>query len=79
MANVTYEVVEHDGGWAYKVNGVFSETFRTHDEAHAAAETAASEQQRAGEDEPIEYQDEDGRWKVENASGEDRPSADVKD
>ena len=25
---VTYEVVEHDGGWAYRVNGVYSETFR---------------------------------------------------
>ena len=25
MAQVTYEIVEHDGGWAYKVDGVFSE------------------------------------------------------
>ena len=24
MAKVTYEMVEHDGGWAYRVNGVFS-------------------------------------------------------
>ena len=79
MAQVTYHVVEHDGGWAYKVGDVFSETFRTRDDAHAAAATAAAEQQRAGEDEPIEYQDADGKWKVEAAKGEDRPSVDVDD
>jgi hypothetical protein len=27
MPNVTYEIVQHDGGWAYKVDGVFSESF----------------------------------------------------
>ena len=79
MAQVTYHVVEHDGGWAYKVGDVFSETFRTRDDAHAAAETAAAEQQRGGEDEPIEYQDERGEWKVESAKGDDRPSVDVDD
>ena len=25
MTKITYEVVEHDGGWAYRVDGVFSE------------------------------------------------------
>ena len=25
MSHVTYKIVEHDGGWAYKVDGVFSE------------------------------------------------------
>ena len=24
MTQVTYEIVEHDGGWAYRVDGVFS-------------------------------------------------------
>lgn len=28
MVMVKYEVVEHDGGWAYKVDGALSETFR---------------------------------------------------
>ena len=37
MTTVTYEVVEHDGGWAYKVGDVFSETFPTHDDALDAA------------------------------------------
>ena len=79
MSTVTYSVVQHDGGWAYKVGGVFSETFRTREDAHAAAEIAAAEQQRAGDDEAIEYQDVDGRWKVETAKGGDRPSVDIDD
>ena len=79
MTNVTYKVVEHDGGWAYKVGDVFSETFRTHDDAHAAAEIAASEQTSPGEAEAIEYQDAKGRWRVEDAKGDDRPSTDVSD
>ena len=29
MSQIVYEIVEHDGGWAYKLNGVFSETFPT--------------------------------------------------
>ncbi len=79
MADVTYEIVEHDGGWAYKVDGVFSETFRTQQDAHDAAEIAANEQRRGGDDEVIEYQDEAGRWKVETATGGDRPIPHVED
>jgi hypothetical protein len=41
MSHVTYTVVEHDGGWAYKVGDVFSETFLSRQAAHAAAERAA--------------------------------------
>ena len=77
MTEVHYHIVEHDGGWAYKVGDVFSETFPGHDDAKDAAERAAAEQQRAGESEAIEYQDADGEWKVEDARGDDRPSADV--
>ncbi|HVK91864.1 MAG TPA: DUF2188 domain-containing protein, partial [Mycoplana sp.] len=33
MSTVKYEVVEHDGGWAYKVGDVFSEPFPSHAEA----------------------------------------------
>ena len=40
MAKLTYKIVEHDGGWAYKVGSTFSETFRTHQEALRAAEIA---------------------------------------
>ena len=44
MDKVIYEIVEHDGGWAYRVNGVFSEPFPSHDLARQAAERAAAEQ-----------------------------------
>ena len=30
MTKVIYHVVEHDGGWAYKFNDVFSEPYPTH-------------------------------------------------
>jgi hypothetical protein len=60
MSNVTYEIVEHDGGWAYKVDGVFSEPFPTHAEALAAARAAAQEQEIPGHTETIEYEDAKG-------------------
>jgi Uncharacterized protein conserved in bacteria (DUF2188) len=77
MAHVIYDVVEHDGGWAYKVGGTFSETFGTRDEAVQAAKSAAAEQQVAGETQGIEYEDADGEWHGEVAKGDDRPQTEV--
>lgn len=77
MTTVVYEVVEHDGGWAYKVDGVFSESFPSHDAAHRAAERAAREQGVAGETTGITYEDAQGRWHEEVAEGGDRPSTEV--
>jgi hypothetical protein len=77
MANVHYEIVEHDGGWAYKAGDVFSEPFPTHDQARDAAERAAAEQIVPGETESIEYQDRAGDWHEEVSQGNDRPGADV--
>ena len=79
MTEVVYEIVEHDGGWAYKANGVFSETFPTHAAARKAAEAAAAEQRVPGTTEAIEYEDEKGRWHSETARGSDRPITEVKD
>jgi Uncharacterized protein conserved in bacteria (DUF2188) len=73
MPDVTYEIVQHDGGWAYEVDGVFSETFQTHAEAVAAAQAAAEEQDVPGHTETIEYEDDKGKWHTETASGRDRP------
>ena len=70
MPKVTYEIVQHDGGWAYKVNGVFSEPFSTHAEALAAARAAAEEQEIPGHT---------GKWHTETARGRDRPHTVVKD
>jgi Uncharacterized protein conserved in bacteria (DUF2188) len=79
MSHVTYKVVEHDGGWAYKVGDVFSETFPTHETAYAAAERAAQEQRAPGSRGPIEYEDSSGKWHEEQESSDDRPDTDVKD
>ena len=79
IAKITYEVVEHDGGWAYRVNGVFSEAFPTHALAHEAAERAAQEQVVTGETTDISYEDSDGRWHEEVSEGDDRPETSVKD
>jgi len=79
MADVTYEIVEHDGGWAYKLGDVFSETFASHDEAAEAARRVAAEQRAPGETGPILYQDAAGVWREEVASGEDRPNTAVRD
>ena len=77
MSEVTYEIVEHDGGWAYKVNGVFSEPYPSHDAARKAAQRAAKEQIVPGETTGILYEDKDGRWHEEVARGNDRPETDV--
>jgi hypothetical protein len=79
MSDVIYEIVEHDGGWAYKVDGVFSEPYSTHAEALAAAKLAAEEQEKPGDMENIEYEDEKGEWHTETVSGRDRPHTVVKD
>lgn len=78
MSKIVYEIVEHDGGWAYKADGVFSETFPSHDAARRAAEVAAKEQVVAGSTTGISYEDKDGRWHDEVSRGDDRPETDVK-
>jgi hypothetical protein len=77
MTRIIYEVVEHDGGWAYRVDGVFSETFPSHDLARRAAERAAREQAVPGATTGISYEDKDGRWHDEVSRGDDRPDTEV--
>ena len=79
MVHVTYKIVRHEGGWAYTVQGTFSECFPTHRAALEAARRAAGEQRVAGQTEAIEYEDEKGKWHTEVASGRDRPETDVED
>jgi hypothetical protein len=78
MSKIVYEIVEHDGGWAYKADGVFSETFPSHHAARRAAERVAQEQSVAGNTTGISYEDKDGRWHNEVSRGDDRPETDVK-
>lgn len=74
-----YKIVEHDGGWAYKLGDVFSETFPTHDAASAAARQAAARQQIGGDDSEINYQDRSGQWRDEHVDGGERPDTEVVD
>jgi hypothetical protein len=79
MSHVTYKIVQHDGGWAYTVNGVFSESFPSHAAALAAARRAANEQRTPARTEVIQYETPDGKWHTETAAGSDRPETDVED
>jgi hypothetical protein len=77
MTKITYEIVEHDGGWAYRADGVFSETFPSHDLARKAAERAQrsrwSRERRPASRTRTRY----GRWHDEVSRGNDRPETDV--
>lgn len=77
MSKIVYKVVPHDGGFAYQVNGTFSEPFPTRDAARAAARLAAGEQTLRGETCVIDYEDEKGHWHHELAEGDDRPETEV--
>jgi hypothetical protein len=79
MTHVTYRIVQHDGGWAYTVDGVFSEPFATHAAALAAAKRVAAEQRVPGRTEEIQYETADGKWHIETAAGNDRPETDIED
>ena len=78
MVKVVYEVVPHDGGWAYRLGNVYSEAFPSHAEALEAARIVAAEQQVGGSAE-ISWQDDKGKWHEEYAEGGDRPETEVVD
>lgn len=78
MTKITYEIVKHDGGWAYRVDETFSETFPSHDSARKAAELAAREQAVPGSATVISYEDKQGHWHDERSAGSDRPEINVK-
>lgn len=79
MVKVTYHVVAHDEGYAYRLGDVYSEPYPTHEEALAAARQAAGAQQLADGDAEISWQGAEGEWHHEHADGADRPMTDVAD
>ncbi len=79
MTKVVYEIIPHDGGWAFKLGDTISQSFLTHDAAYNAAKRVALEQQRPGETVGISWEDERGRWHDELSSGDDRPDVDIVD
>mgnify|MGYP000008092205 FL=1 len=79
MVKIIYEIVPHDGGWAYRLGGAYSEAFPTHDQALEAARIVMEEQQIGDEPVTISYQDESGRWREEYSDGGDRPEIEIID
>lgn len=79
MAHVVYEIVQHDNGWAYKVDGTFSESFPSHAAALRAAKAAAAEQRVPGDTHVIQYEDANRKWHTETSRGSDRPETEIKD
>jgi Uncharacterized protein conserved in bacteria (DUF2188) len=77
MTRILYKIVEHNDGWAYQVEGTYSETFTTHEAARAAAMAAAREQAQPGRDVGITFEDANGKWHEELSDGRDRPDASV--
>jgi len=77
LSRVVYKIVEHAGGWAYKVDGTYSETFPSADAARAAARIAASEQTQSGNDVGITFEDASGHWHEELSDGDDRPETSI--
>jgi hypothetical protein len=78
MDTIIYQVIQHDGGWAYRAGETISETHPTHDAARAAADRAAAEQMLLGDATEISYEDPEGRWHREDSAGDDRPPTTVK-
>ncbi|HEX8900968.1 DUF2188 domain-containing protein [Vitreimonas sp.] len=79
MTKIVYEIIQHDGGWAFKLGDTISETFKDHDTAYNAAKRVAREQMTVGQTVGISWEDERGRWHDEISRGDDRPEVDVKD
>ena len=79
MTKITYEIIKHDGGWAFELDGTISQTFKSHDDAYNAAKRVALEQRRPGETVGISWEDQRGRWHDELSSGDDRPEVAIDD
>ncbi len=79
MTKIVYHIIQHDGGWAFKLGDTISETFRSHDAAYAAARRVALEQMRPGETAGISGGDNRGRWQEEISAGDDGPDVEVDD
>ena len=65
MSVITYNIVRHDDGWAYEVDGIFSDSFPTRAAARAAAKRAACKRRAAGKTAPNDYEDDQDNWNRE--------------
>jgi hypothetical protein len=58
MVDITYQIVPHDEGWAYKLGGTLSETYATNH-----AKRAASRQKIGDGDATLAFPAPDGGWR----------------
>jgi hypothetical protein len=79
VSKIVYDIVQHDGGWAYRVGKVLSEPFATRELAHQAAQRAADRQRGGVDAHDIEYEDSNYHWHQELARGGAGPDTEVDD
>ncbi|MBB3389020.1 hypothetical protein FHT82_001743 [Rhizobium sp. BK275] len=66
MAGITYQIVRHDNGWAYKLGDTLSEPYATAEQAMDRARNAAARQKIGGGDALLAYPAPDGSgWKFQ--------------
>lgn len=66
MADITYQIVPHDNGWAYKLGETLSEPYATAEQAMDRARNAAARQKIGGGDALLAYPAPDGNgWKFQ--------------
>jgi hypothetical protein len=78
MSHVTYQIVEHDGGWAYKVGDCLLRVLCVQGVGADSRPESGSGTNGPGDDEAIEYEDKVGKWHDEDAKGSDRPDTEVR-
>jgi hypothetical protein len=66
MVDITYEIVPHDKGWAYKLGDTLSETYATPDQAARQAKSAAARQKIGNGDARLAYPAPNGGWKIQS-------------
>ena len=76
MTKITYEIVQRDGGWAYRPTECSPRRSRR-TTWPARRRNAQRKNKASREATSITYEDKDGRWHSEVASGTDRPETDV--
>lgn len=65
MVDITYQIVPHDEGWAYKLGDTISETYATPQEAAERARSAASRQKIGDGDALLAFPNPDGGWQFQ--------------
>ncbi len=66
MADITYQIVPHDNGWAYKLGDTLSEPYATAEQAMDRARNAAARQKIGNGDALLAYPAPDGKgWKFQ--------------